>query len=59
MATRSRQLSLAWSNHVDVLTEETQRKSRELLAQLLRAVVEQERDEKGDHDEREDHVATS
>ena len=56
---RASQLALGWRNAGTCIPEEIQKECQKLLAQLLRAVVDVERDEEGDGDERQDHSATS
>lgn len=56
---RVSQLALGWRKTSKSLPEEIQKECQQLLAQLLRAVIGVERDEKGDRGEREDHPSTS
>lgn len=56
---REGQLSMGWRSPSRELPAEVAEEGRKLLAQLLRRVVEAERDEEGDDGEREDHLTSS
>jgi len=55
---RESQLALGWRGPSTDLPAEPVEECRKLIAQLLRVVVEAEREE-GDDGEREDHLASS
>lgn len=56
---RESQLSMGWRSLTRDLPADVAEECRKLVAQLLRIVVETERDEEGGGGEREDHFTSS
>jgi hypothetical protein len=56
---RESQLSMGWGGLTRDLPADVAEECRKLVAQLLRRVVETERDEEGGGGEREDHLTSS